>query len=276
MTATTSATATQLVATAQLLAQRRRFGQSGPRLATAVRPTDVASAFRLQQQMASALAVPVIGWKCLLPTTDKTIVAPMFQSELTQFPASDCALYPSRLEASAGLARVEPELALRLAQDLPARSQPYTEAEIDAAIGSTHLALELIQSRFAADSDASYLEQLADGLFNQGLYLGPAIAPELLLPAAGGDSAFALQLRLADGTLINKAAVHPNQHARAGLYWLVNFLRQQGIGLNAGQVVITGSYAGVLDLPFDQPIEFQYGHLGAFRLCFRAKTIASG
>lgn len=260
-----------MIATAQLLAQRRRFGQSGPRLVCEDRPTDVASAFALQQQMASALAVPVIGWKCLLPTPDKTIVAPMFQSELAQFPASDCVLYPSRLEASAGLARVEPELALRLAEDLPTRSQPYTKAEIDAAIGSTHLALELIQSRFAADSDASYLEQLADGLFNQGLYLGPAIAPELLLPAAGGDSAFALQLRLADDTLINKAAVHPNQHARAGLYWLVNFLNQQGIGLTAGQVVITGSYAGVLDLPFDQVIEFQYGHLGAFRLCFREK-----
>jgi len=262
-----------MTATAQLLAQRRRFGQTGPRLAIEDRPTDVVSAFALQQQMTTALAVPVIGWKCLLPTTDKTIVAPLFQSELTQFPASDCALYPSTLEASAGLARVEPELALRLGQDLPARSQPYTEAEIAAAIGSTHLALELIQSRFAADSAADYLEQLADGLFNQGLYLGPVIAPELLLPAAGGDSAFALQLRLADGTLINKAAVHPNQHARAGLYWLVNFLRQQGIGLSAGQVVITGSYAGVLDLPFDQNIAFQYGHLGAFRLCFRAKKV---
>ncbi len=264
-----------MTATAQLLAQRRRFGQSGPRLAIAERPTDLASAFALQQQMASALAVPVIGWKCLLPSAEKTIVAPMFQSELTQYPASDCVLYPSRLEASAGLARVEPELALRLTQDLPARALPYTEAEIDAAIGSTHLALELIQSRFAADSAADYLEQLADGLFNQGLYLGPAIAPELLLPAAGGDTAFALQLRLADGTVLDKAAVHPNQHARAGLYWLVNFLTQQGIGLSAGQVVITGSYAGVLDLPFDQSIEFQYGHLGAFRLCFRAKTVAS-
>lgn len=264
-----------MTATAQLLAQRRRFGQSGPRLAIAERPTDLASAFALQQQMASALAVPVIGWKCLLPSAEKTIVAPMFQSELTQYPASDCVLYPSRLEASAGLARVEPELALRMAEDLPPRALPYTEAEIDAAIGSTHLALELIQSRFAADSAAdsaaSYLEQLADGLFNQGLYLGPTIAPELLLPAAGGDSAFALQLRLADGTVLDKAAVHPNQHARAGLYWLVNFLTQQGIGLSAGQVVITGSYAGVLDLPFDQSIEFQYGHLGAFRLCFREK-----
>jgi 2-keto-4-pentenoate hydratase len=255
---------------ALLLANRRGNGLIGPRLTNTARPTDFDSAFALQQQMAATLAQPVIGWKCLLPTAEKQIVAPMFGHELSEFPATSCALYPSPLVASLGLARVEPELALLLQQDLPPRTLPYTETEIDAAIGSTHLALELIQSRFAQGSDASFLEQLADGLFNQGLYLGPAIEPALLC-TPGSDSAFDLELHLADGTLINKAAVHPNQNARAGLYWLVNFLSARGIGLSAGQVVITGSYAGVLDLPFAQNIRFQYGHLGQFELRFVAK-----
>ena len=259
---------------AALLANRRGNGLIGPRLASTARPRDFDSAFALQQKMAATLAQPVIGWKCLLPTAEKQIVAPMFGHELSEFPATSCALYPSPLATSFGLARVEPELALRLQQDLPPRTLPYTEAEIDAAIGSTHLALELIQSRFAEGSDASFLEQLADGLFNQGLYLGPAIEPALLC-TPGSDSAFALELHVADGTVINKAAVHPNQNARAGLYWLVNFLSARGIGLTAGQVVITGSYAGVLDLPFDQQIRFQYGHLGQFELRFVAKMVAS-
>ena len=37
---------------------------------------------------------------------------------------------------------------------------------------------------------------------------------------------------------------------RRPLYWLAEFLRQQGIGLRAGQVVITGSLAGAPALPY--------------------------
>lgn len=55
---------------------------------------------------------------------------------------------------------------------------------------------------------------------------------------------------------------HPNDRPKAGLYWLANFLREQGLGLHAGQHVITGSYAGFLDVPAHQDIELVYGELG--------------
>jgi len=51
----------------------------------------------------------------------------------------------------------------------------------------------------------------------------------------------------------------------------VNFLSAQGIGLTQGQYVITGSYAGVLDLPLAQVCDFEYGALGQFAVTFTAK-----
>lgn len=312
--------AENLTAAAQLLASRRRQGVVAELLPEGLRPTSFAEAFTIQQQVAALMPSAIAGWKSLLPTADqqgdKLVVAPIYAADVTRdadetnltevvsqmasdsalSPATsaktitECAVWPSVLPASKGLARVEPELAFVLAQDLAPRrgNQPYTTQEIDNAISHCHLALELIQSRYLPDSGAGYFDQLADGLFNQGLYLGPTLAAGALVTArdaaqdtaqsaaakdrsAVEHSSFLLQIRLADGTVIEKNAVHPNQNPKAGLYWLVNFLTAQGIGLKAGQAVITGSYAGVIDVPFGEDISFQYGNLGQFQLRFVEK-----
>lgn len=251
------------------LAKRRQLGEVASLLAQRLRPQSLDDAFMLQQQVATAMAEPVAGWKCLLPSTDKIVVAPIYQSTVGRYhdnptAIQQCRLWPSVVPTSAGLARVEPELAFILAKDLPPRTEPYSEAEIDQAVGATHLALELIQSRFSHDSGADFYDQLADGLFNQGLFIGPEIQR---VPGFSG-SEFSLQLTFGDGRVQSFNAVHPNQQPRAGLYWLVNFLSANNIGLLVGQAVITGSYAGVLDLPFGEDIQFQYGDWGQFRLQF--------
>jgi len=268
-----SISTTTLQQAAAILAKRRQRGEIGPLLDESLRPQSLTDAFALQQQVAVAMAEPIAGWKCLLPTPDKMVVAPIYQSTVARFDNNavdiqQCALWPSTLPAYAGLARVEPELAFVLQQDLPPRAEPYSEAEVDHAIGATHLALELIQSRFRHDSGAGFFDQLADGLFNQGLFLGPKLQ---LTPGFCG-SEFALQLTFNDGRVQSLSAVHPNQQPRAGLYWLVNFLSANNIAMLAGQAVITGSYAGVLDLPFGEDIQFQYGDWGQFRLRFVTKT----
>lgn len=283
-------------AAAQILAGRRQQGLVAELLPEQLRPGSFAEAFAIQQQVAALMPSAILGWKSLLPSADqqgeKRVVAPIYAADVTQAAAASsqaaagedrtlCALWPSVLIASKGLARIEPELAFVLGQDLAPRqdNQAYTTEEIDNAISHCQLALELIQSRYLPDSGAGYLDQLADGLFNQGLYLGPKLAASEF--TAGSDfasdttaaeqSRFLLQIRLADGSLIEKNAVHPNENPKAGLYWLVNFLTAQGIGLKAGQAVITGSYAGVIDLPFGQDISFQYGTLGQFQLQFVEK-----
>ncbi len=252
------------------LARRRKEGKTGPLLPGEQRPQTFTDAFMLQQavgeQYAGVSASAVAGWKCALPSDDKTVIGALYANTLqTQAnePVTICKLHAD----ADGLAVVEPELAFELKQHLPPRDVPYSESEIDAAIGKTRLALELIQSRYEHPEQATFFDALADGLVNQGLWLGPELAHH----PTQNLSEFSLTICYANGHVGTKPATHPNKNPRAGLYWLVNFLSKQGIGMRQGQQVITGSYAGVLKLQMGQPITLNYGDLGQFTVQFEAE-----
>lgn len=245
---------------ARALIAARDSGVAGPRLPAAFRPQSLGQAFAVQQRTAQLLQETrqdrIAAWKSALPSPEKTVVAPIYASNTAYAEAGPIA-------SRTAVVRVEPEFAFELARDLPARDTPYTEAEVDAAIGGARLALEVLGCRYASPEHASLPELLADHMFNQGIVLGPRIVSPDAAPAS-------MSLTLAiDGQEIEQhAGFHPNGHPKAGLYWLANFLRGQGLGLHAGQHVITGSYAGFLDVPANQDIELTYGDLGVLRLRF--------
>ena len=252
-------TAAQIHAAAQELQQRRAQGQPAGLLPDFCRPQLVADALAVQLQVATQSS-KVIGWKCGVPSVDangqrKIVLGPLYQNELQQ--GAVCALWPS----VQGLARVEPEYAYPLLTDLLPGDDTLSDAAVLAAIGTPHLALELIQSRYQPDAGAGYPDQLADGLFNQGLWLGPVLTGSEL-------ASFELTLTQTNQPPVRHAARHPNDNPRAPLPWLVNFLRMQGVPLQAGQVLITGSFAGVLELPFGVDIRWQFGDEPAFQLSF--------
>jgi len=243
------------------LIERRQQGRQGP-LLEGMAPQSSQAAFALQQQLAAGYG-EVIGWKCGLPGSLadgrlKWVVAPLFACELQQ--GRDCWLWPS----AQGKARVEPEYAYPLTRAILPEEQ-LTEADIDQALGQSHLALELIQSRYQTDAEASFFQQLADGLFNQGLWLGPPLTTELAGPTELCCREDGLPMR-------QLAAVHPNQNPRLPLYWLVPFLQQQGIAVATGQWLITGSWAGVWDWPFGVVLEFGFANEALVSLVCRDKT----
>ncbi|WP_201796587.1 hypothetical protein, partial [Tenacibaculum discolor] len=136
----------------------------------------------------------------------------------------------------------------------------------DDAIAATHLALELIDSRYSDPSVLSFADKLADGLVNQGLFLGPEVDGE----QASLTNVMPIAIRIEGSPEQVRAGQHPDPLPRVPLYWLVEYLREQGIGLQAGQAVITGSYAGTFPLPVDQAISLRYGDLGELRVRFEA------
>ncbi|MDY7575188.1 fumarylacetoacetate hydrolase family protein [Actimicrobium sp. CCI2.3] len=239
--------ATELVA-------RRRTRRQGAALAEGYRPTDVAAALAIQRAVTRQLAADIGGWKCALPSPGKLVLAPIYREAIHT--ASPC---PVRVRD--GILRVEPELAYVLARDLPARDQPYTPADVDCAIARTHLALELLESRYTDHHAVSFIDNLADALVNQGLFLGPVVDDD----ADCGE--LALQVGNANSPLQGR---HPDGNPRLPLYWLAEYLRSQGEGLRAGQVVITGSYAGSLPLPLASEVRIRYGALGTLSVCFKA------
>lgn len=241
------------------LIARRHSGKPGPRLPEALRPLDLEDGWQVQQQVTLRLGQPVGGWKASLPSAGKLVAAPIYQPVISR--AAVCTV---AFPAGADTVKVEPELAFVLARDLPPREQPYTEAEVDAAVGAVHAALEICASRYIDHTSLPFAELLADGIVNNGLWLGPELsAPDV--------AAFGLSWQIAGGDTQTADARHPDGHPRAPLYWLANFLRERGMGLMAGQAVITGSYAGVLTLPMEKRTWFDYAGLARFELEFRGR-----
>lgn len=248
---------------AQILVERRVAGISGNRLPEACRPENLEDGLAVQMAVTEVWCEQqddsIGAWKCLLPVGDKIVAAPIYTRTIDSIPP--VALWPRD-----NFARIEPELAFFIGQDLPARAEPYTAEEIDAAICRTHLALELIHSRYADPAACSFPEMLADGLVNQGLFIGPPVDGQLAAQA----SEFGISLAY-EGHHSNHKGRHPNGPPRTPLYWLVEFLRSRGQGLVAGQAVITGSYAGVLEVPLNTAVTLVYEGLGEMQVSFSAR-----
>lgn len=261
---------------AHALATRRLTGRVGGALPAPCRPTTLGDALAVQEAVSAELAQRtgerVVGWKCGLPGADTWVLAPLYASTL--YRGDDGAQDGSRqppvgwpVWAQQGQVKVEPELAFVLGRDLPPRAQPYDAEEVAGAIASAHLALELIDNRYDEQASLHFADRLADGLVNQGLWLGPAI------DVASARAAQALDIEMsADGQpLCAQPGAHPAGEPLRPLCWLSEFLRGRGQGLRAGQVVITGSYAGAPWVPVGPTLQVRFGHLGTVKLRFQTR-----
>jgi 2-keto-4-pentenoate hydratase len=232
----------------QYLVNARRTGTAVARMPEAMRPADIDTALAIQSRVGELLGATIGGWKCSAPNGDRIVVAPIWSSDIhTGF----------RCPALSG--SIEPEIAFVLGRDLPPRTEPYTEDDVKAAIGEARMVLELIGSRFAQPKEAGFLEKLADSASNQGLFLGPAI-PGGITPEMGH---FPISVESRGKTIFEVEGKHPDGHPLIPLFWLANFLSRSAQGLKAGQVVTTGSYCGVIEVPLGDPLRIVFGAIGA-------------
>lgn len=255
-------TTTIVETAARHLIAARLAKRPGARLPESARPADCDTALAVQRRVGQLLGLAIGGWKCSVPTPERPIAAaPIYAPTIST--NSPCRIIPID-----GMARIEPEIAFVMACDLPARSEPYAEAEVRTAIREIRLVLELIGTRYADPATVTYPELLADGIANQGLFLGPSV-PEALNQRC---EAFVITVEEPQALLLARDGKHPDGHPLRPLVWLANFLASRSSngnqGLRAGQIVTTGSYAGVLDVPMATPLSVRFGELGTLSVQF--------
>jgi 2-keto-4-pentenoate hydratase len=246
---------------ARELADRRRTGRLGLGLAAGARPTDIEAALAMQRRVTELVGDAIGGWKCALPTPERTIVAPLFAATITS-------VSPYRLRIRGASASIEPEIAFVLDRDLPARATPYDENDLRAAIRETRLVLEVMGNRYADPAQVTFPEMLADFANNQGLFVGPVVRGG----TAQALDAIPITIAGRDGVLMTLDGRHPDGHPLRPLVWLANFLVRRGDMLRAGQIVTTGSYAGARDVPLGEPLVVTFGALGAIELQLAAAS----
>jgi 2-keto-4-pentenoate hydratase len=247
----------QIEQAARLLVSRRRGASAGALLSQTCRPADVDDALRIQQAVLQQLNAEIGGWKCSVPPTGGAVLAPIPANVI--FRTSPCVM-----PIVDGMAAIEPEIAYVMGQNLPPRETPYSCNEVLNAVASVHLAFELIETRYTPDTAPDMPDKLADSLSNYGLFLGPSIKDEHGKEGVDGASLPAIALVLNEGERASGSweGKHPDGHPLRALHWLANYLAGRGTGLKRGEVVTTGSYHGLIQVPADTPLRMRFADLG--------------
>lgn len=193
-----------------------------------------AEAYAIQERVAAELG-PVGAWK---------VGAPSPEAEPTRAPIPADAIHASPAALPAACFHrigIEVEIAYRLGRDLPARPDPYSRAEVEAAIEAILPVIEIVDTRLADHEAMGALWKLADNQINGGLVLGA--------PRAGWHTAdpATQPVRLH----VNGALVHEGRGGNSAgdplrlLVWLANACGTHCGGLRRGQVVTTGTLTGL-------------------------------
>jgi len=219
-------------------------------------PRTEAEAYVVQLQVLKQMGAYVGGWKASMPDTTSGWSAPIPTVNLLR---NGAPLAPPALR-TVGSRRIgiEPEVAFMMARTLPPGPE-YTRVQVLQAVASAHAAIELCDCRLADFDTAPLLDRLADNLMNEALALSAPCADWKSLELKS------LPLRLiVNGEVVHQAlGGHPLADPLLPLVWMANHLSQRGIGLQAGDVVTTGSFAGCRWVAPGSQVVAEFADLGA-------------
>ncbi|MEQ8348524.1 MAG: fumarylacetoacetate hydrolase family protein [Sneathiellaceae bacterium] len=207
-------------------------------------PTDLATAYAIQDRAVALGGRKVAGWKvAMVPPPLREglgvdrIAGPIFADSLQTAGAGGSLQAP----VHPGFAALESEFAVRLSRDLDPAAAPFTPEGLAGAVASLHAAVEIATSIVAGNGDAGPCPTVADHGNNGGAILGPAIPG--WQDKAPDDLATRMSL---DGTVVGEGGVAAVPGGPlAALAFLANLLAGRGIGLKAGDIVLTGQTNGV-------------------------------
>lgn len=222
---------------AEMLLGVRRGGAKLAGLGAAA-PADEAGSWAIQRAVLAATGGRIGGYKCATPTGKPPSGALLDAAGLVRSPAR----WPLPAGASIG---IETEVAFRMARALPPRGTPWTRAEVMDAVAGCFPAIELVVSRYADAGQVSLTEAMADNVAHAGLVLGEDV-PDW----RARDLDDLLVRQTADGVVqVERRGANPAGDALLSLTRLANHLHGFGLQLEAGQVVTTGSWTGLLSVP---------------------------
>jgi 2-keto-4-pentenoate hydratase len=138
---------------------------------------------------------------------------------------------------------IEPEIAFRIGRDLPLRDD-WTRDAISAEVDAVAPALEIVENRYGDFAAAGLGLLTADDFFQRAAVLGD------WCPPSGTDlGAVTVTATIDDAEAGRGAGAAVMGHPAEPLAWLANALARAGLGLKAGDVVLTGSMTLVHWLP---------------------------
>ena len=227
---------------AQALAEQFRASQLYA-LEERLMPSDLDEAYSVQREFQMDISRdqgPIAGYKLAYTT------APSQQANGVSDPCLGIMLANNIRHSPATLAAadfvqlgLECEVGVRLGADLLPSGAPYNLAKVAEAVESLSATFEIIDIRRTPGQEpkVGFMTGVAANIFNAGVVLGEPVTDwqGLDLPAAHGSMTI-------NGELVGEGRGSDVMgHPLEPLAWLANKLAEQGLGLSAGMVIITGS-----------------------------------
>lgn len=156
--------------------------------------------------------------------------------------------------------KVEPELGFKLGADLAADA---SFEDVVAAVASTHLAIEIIDSR-VRDWDIKLVDTIADNASCGAIIIddNPVDIPvEALTTVPAAMSIDGLEASAGVGEAVMGHPLKP-------LQWLAQTLGELGVPLRKSDIILTGSFCAAAPVVAGSTVEVDYGRYGTLTARF--------
>jgi 2-keto-4-pentenoate hydratase len=240
---------------ADMLAAARRDARQIPSLPPDLVPRSHDQGYAIARMVVERLGWTPLGWKIAGTTAavreKLKIDRPIYGRTYQRFAVAQ----PARLMHAELLdPLLECEFFVTLGRDLPPREVPWTEAEVLAAVDKVHAGIEVAECRFPSN----VLPPLP-AIFADGCASGRYVWGDPIEDGRGGLSTLPVELEV-DGKLLRRGAGSDVMgNPLAPLVWLVEELRRWGEGLQAGEMISTGSTTGMLPIRAGQHVRARFG-----------------
>jgi 2-keto-4-pentenoate hydratase len=245
---------------AELLLAEHKAGAKFKPLGAPNKPASISDAYDIQQRYVALLREKhgePVGYKVGLTSAamqafcgiDHPIAGVVLASRVHESSASV-------RRADFGRLGLEFEIAVRLKSDVPVADGPCTAAMIAPHIDGVCAAIEIVDDRSADYSNLDVLSLVADNSWNAGIVLSKFSTKWPDLEAVLGRAS-------KDGVAIGEGhgrdiLGHPFNSAA----WLATQLNSRGVGLKAGEVVMTGSVMKTVFPEAGAGYRFELGGIG--------------
>jgi 2-keto-4-pentenoate hydratase len=229
------------------------------------RPRTLDEGYAIQDAMVALAAQAVVGWKIAATSAagqrhigvDEPLAGRLF----ADFMLGNGALLPA---SPLHMRVAEAEFAFRLGRELRRSAAPYDMVAVCDAVAELYLAIEIPDARFERFDEAGPAQIAADDAYASWFVLGPRVANWKSVDLARHPvQAFKNGKLAREGSGANVLG-----DPRTALTWLVNDRIKRGGGLEAGDVITTGTCVKPLEIVAGDRVIADFGHLGRVAVNF--------
>jgi len=227
------------------------------------RPASLAEAYAIRDRLIELLDWPTGGWFCACTNRDiqqlLRLDEPYYARLLADFVKPSPAVLRSDQFPPIVL---ECEFGFRLGEDLPSRSQPYSRAEIEAAVESVHPTIEVVAGHLESWPSQDIFSVIADNGTDGALIYGEGRKDWARLDLTH----MPVNLRVNAELKRQGSGANVLGDPLQSFAWLVNALSRDGHGLKAGEISNTGTATEIYWTEPGDNIEAEFEGLGIVEL----------